>query len=288
MKRRQWLAILAIVLGCNTGQLWAAGAPPFYTNLVGMEFVLIPAGEFIMGSDTRLDHAASVDETPRHQVAISRAFYLGKNEVTQAQWQAVMGHNPSAFPMPDKPVEKVSWNDVQLFIHKLHQKELEQERERERLARERTRGQVQTPIQPPIQINHYRLPTEAEWEYAARAGSNTVHHWGDSPDRMAQYVWYVLNSAHMTQPVGRLMPNSWGLHDMLGNIREWVQDWYVGNYYAISPPTDPPGPHSGTARGVRGGSWDYNPARVRTASRNFFPPDSRFDYLGFRLVREQP
>lgn len=202
------------------------GAPRTYTNSIGMEFVLIPAGSFQMGADPNFEDAAD-DQTPRHRVTLSQPFYLGKYEVTQEQWVAVMGTNPSRFKGRTNPVEQVSFDDVQTFIRKLNAKE---------------------------GGSRYRLPTEAEWEYAARAGATGKYGFGDDDDQLGLYAWYTGNSGDKTHPVGQLRANAWGLHDMHGNVWEWVQDWYDESYYRHSPATDPRGPGSGSNRVFRGGA----------------------------------
>jgi formylglycine-generating enzyme required for sulfatase activity len=227
-----------------------------YTNGIGMEFVLIPAGSFQMGADRNFEEASD-DETPQHRVTISRPFYLGKTEVTQAQWTAVMGNNPSKFKGRTNPVEQVSWDDVQEFIRRLNRKE---------------------------GTDKYRLPTEAEWEYAARAGTTSAYSFGDDASYLGRYAWYDGNSGDRPHPVGQKPPNAWGLHDMHGNVWEWVQDWYDGNYYGRSPSTDPRGPSSGSSRVYRGGSWIYDAAYCRSANRYSYWPDYRYDNLGFRLA----
>ena len=186
------LFLTGLGLPCLSG---AAGM--IYTNSIGMEFMLIPAGTFMMGSEK-----GYADEKPQHRVTISRPFYLGKYEVTQAQWEAVMGNNPSRFDGRNNPVEQVSWEDVRVFIARLNAHE----------------GHTR-----------YRLPTEAEWEYAARAGSTSAYSFGDDAARLGQYAWYGDNSGKTTHPVGQKLPNAWGLHDMHGNVWEWVQGWY-GDY----------------------------------------------------------
>jgi formylglycine-generating enzyme required for sulfatase activity len=229
-----------------------------------MEFVLIPAGSFQMGSDILND------EKPPHRVTISKPFYLGKFEVTQAQWMHLMEINPSWFPGDALPVEQVFWDQAQEFLQRLNRKE----------------GH-----------NRYRLPTEAEWEYAARAGLAD----SDSPAGAAaleRIAWYVRNSGNATHPVGQKEPNAWGLYDMLGNVNEWVQDWFASGYYAESPSSDPAGPASGTLRVRRGGSWSDDADNCRLARRAFDAPDSsacgapgcRLGDLGFRvlLAVEQP
>ena len=222
-----------------------------FTNSIGMEFVLIPAGTFMMGSED-----GESDERPVHQVTISRPFYLGKYEVTQAQWQAIMGKNPSLFQgATNLPVEQVWWTDVDEFVRRLNAKE----------------GGAK-----------YRLPTEAEWEYAARAGSTTAYSFGNDPAQLKEYAWYKDNSAEKTHAVGQRKPNAWGLYDMHGNVMEWVQDWY--GPYSANAVTDPPGAASGTHRMRRGGAWNNTAAVCRSANR-YSVPGFRDDFLGFRLVR---
>jgi formylglycine-generating enzyme required for sulfatase activity len=225
------------------------------TNSLGMEFVLIPAGEFQMGS-TEGDE----DERPVHTVRIGRPFYLGKYEVTQAQWEAVMGNNPSRFTGdPNRPVENGSWEEVQEFIRKLNARE---------------------------SGTTYRLPTEAEWEYAARAGSTTAYSFESDSSRLGEYAWYADNSSSTTHPVGQRKPNAWGLYDVHGNVREWVQDWY-GKYPAETV-TDPQGPSSGSDRVLRGGGWNSVARRCRSAYRRSAKPVDTGGDLGFRLLRTAP
>ena len=217
----------------------------------GIEFVQIPAGQFQMGSTSA---EAESDEQPLTQVRISRGFWMGKYEVTQAQWEAVMGSNPSRFTNcgGDCPVERVSWNDVQDFIGRLNA---------------RSGGRP------------YRLPTEAEWEYAARAGTT-----GDRYGDLDEIAWYGSNSGGTPHRVGEKAANAWGLHDMLGNVWEWVQDWY-GRYPGGSV-TDPTGPESGSYRVERAGSWNNYAWICRSAHRYRASPGNRSHNLGFRLLRE--
>jgi formylglycine-generating enzyme required for sulfatase activity len=225
-------------------------------NSIGMEFILIPAGEFQMGSED-----GGGDEKPVHRVRITRPFYLGKYPVTQAQWEAVMGkgNNPSCFTEdPNGPVEQVSWQDAQDFLQRLSAKE---------------GGQA------------YRLPTEAEWEYAARAGTTTAYSFGDDPRLLDKHGWYAENSGETTHPVGQLKPNAWGLYDMHGNVWEWVQDWYDSAYYQKSPVDDPQGPEEGTGKVLRGGSWTYVPRSLRVSGRRWGDPGGRRDLIGFRCAR---
>ena len=227
----------------------------FTDDITGMEFVLIPAGTFEMGSNDGNDN-----EKPVHRVTISQPFYLGKYPVTQAQWEMVMGHNPSDFKGDaNLPVESVSWDDVQNFMEKLNAKA-------ERAI--------------------YRLPTEAEWEYAARAGTTTIYSFGDDAGLLDQYGWYNGNSENKTHPVGQLKPNPWGLYDIHGNIWEWVADWYAS--YLPGHQTDPTGPPNGDHRVIRGGSFDLSPGDLRSALRVRVGPEVRGRSIGFRCVRVPP
>ena len=215
----------------------------------GMQFVWVPAGEFRMGSTSA---EAFDNEQPVTQVRISRGFWLGQHEVTQAEWQGVMGTNPSNFSGCGQcPVEEVSWNDAQEFIGRLNG---------------RAGG------------NRYRLPTEAEWEYAARAGTT-----GDRYGNLDASAWYGGNSGKRTHPVGQKAPNAWGLHDMLGNVWEWAADWY--DDYPGGSVTDPKGPGSGSERVARGGGWSYLSIRERSSLRFRDRPGLRLYFLGFRLLR---
>ena len=202
------------------------------------------------------------DEQPVHEVQIGQPFYLGKYPITQSHWEAVMGKNPSYFRgNPNRPVENVSWEEVQEFITKLNESE---------------GGML------------YRLPTEAEWEYAARAGSTTNYCFGNDARQLSKHAWYALNSGGKTYPVRQLKPNAWELYDMLGNVWEWIQDWYDEEYYANSPHYDPHGPSSGSYRVVRGGGWDCNAGDCRSASRNVEHPGDHSRFVGFRLLRKIP
>ncbi|MDR2826266.1 MAG: formylglycine-generating enzyme family protein [Deltaproteobacteria bacterium] len=235
----------------------AQAAEKTHTNSIGIEFVLIPSGSFTMGADKNFE-AAYDEETPQHRVNISKAFYFGKYEVTQQQWTVVMGSNPSKFKGRSNPVEQVSWEDIQVFINRLNQKEGHK---------------------------RYRLPTEAEWEYAARAGSSSTYSFGDDAGQLGRYAWYGESyDSGSTHPVGQKQPNPWGLYDMYGNVWEWVQDWYGERYYSNSASTDPKGPTSGSGRVKRGGSWRNDAKYCRSAFRNYYSPVSRFSNDGFRLA----
>ena len=226
-----------------------------YANTLGMEFVLIPAGSFMMGAAP--SETDREDDEIQRQVTISRSFYLGKFEVTQEQWEKVMGNNPSYFKnCPKCPVESVSWDEAQNFILKLN-----------------ARGE-----------GKYRLPTEAEWEYAARARTATKFGFGENENLLGEYGWFAGNSQNKTQPVGSKLPNPWGLYDMHGNVWEWVGDW-KGDYRPEAA-TDPTGPPSGVDKIGRGGGWNFSPQYLRSANRSYYSPKFRYNYLGLRLVRE--
>jgi uncharacterized repeat protein (TIGR02543 family) len=218
------------------------------------QFSLIPADTFAMGSTN-----GNSDEQPVHGVDITRAFYIQKTEVTQGQWRAVMGSNPSHFTScgDQCPVERVSWDEVQEFLNALN---------------------VMDPGK------NYRLPTEAEWEYACRA--RTTGDYGGT-GVLEDMGWYSGNSGGQTHPVAQKQPNQWGLFDMHGNVAEWVRDWYSSTYYSVSPTNDPQGPTTGTSRVVRGGSWYLSPWYARSANRLNYSPSTRYTAVGFRLVRNQ-
>jgi formylglycine-generating enzyme required for sulfatase activity len=215
-----------------------------WTNSIGMEFVSIPPGTFTVGSESAV---AESGERPLQTVTISRPFAMAATEVTQAQWKAVMRGNPSRFQGEDLPVEHVSWVDVQVFLRKLNAKE---------------------------GTTHYRLPTEAEWEYACWAGTDQ--------GRQGAFGWFAPNSEGRTHPVGQKQPNAWGLYDMLGNVYEWCEDW-KGAYPGGSV-LDPRGPAKGSARVARGGSWFVPAHRSRPSFRDAFNPEYRCSDLGFRVV----
>ncbi|MBF0357808.1 MAG: formylglycine-generating enzyme family protein [Magnetococcales bacterium] len=240
-------------------------APKEHSNSIDMDFVLIPAGSFLMGSDGKVVDSRK-DETPQHYVALKKAFYLGKYEVTQKQWNRVMGKNPSKFKFggTNKPVENVSWIDVQDFIKKLNSIE---------------------------GGNHYRLPTEAEWEYSCRAGTKTDYSFGDDATRIGTFAWYgdgKGNARRKTHPVGQKQANPWGLHDMHGNVLEWVQDVYKRNAYSSYEHrgNNPVYEGAGSFRIIRGGSWLHDAEDLRCTNRNLNKPTSRYHNIGFRLLME--
>ena len=225
------------------------------------EMIGIPAGTFMMGSTN-----GDSDETPVHQVTITQDFQLGKYEVTKAQWEAVMETTPwsgQSFVLddPDSPATHVSWNDAQAFITTLNG----------------MTGET------------FRLPTEAEWEYACRAGSTTEYYFGDSSATLSDYAWWSGNPDNAAEQyahvVGHLLPNDFGLFDMHGNVWEWCSDWYGSGYYSSSLLDDPTGPTTGSNRVGRGGGWDGGASLCRSADRSGDFPVYAGSYVGFRLAR---
>jgi formylglycine-generating enzyme required for sulfatase activity len=227
-------------------------------------FVWIPAGTFTMGSpDSEVDRQSN--EGPQTVATLTHGFYVCQHEVTQGEYQAMMGSNPSAFQgYWSRPVEQVTWDEAINYCAKLT--------EQERTAGRLPSGWV------------YRLPTEAEWEYACRAGTTTRFSYGDDPGyaQLGNYAWYSSNSGGQTHEVGLKQPNSWGLYDMAGNVWEWCLDWY-GTYPGGSV-TDPKGCDSGSGRVVRGGCWNYAGGYCRSAVRSGHAPDDRGSYIGIRAV----
>ncbi len=228
-------------------------------NSIGIKLAFIPAGEFLMGSPDG-DSDARNHEKPQHTVRITKPIYLGVTEVTQEQYEQVMGTNPSHFKGAQLPVEKVSWEDAVEYCRKLSE-----------LPAEQSTGRV------------YRLPTDAEWEYACRAGSRTKWSFGDTESSLGEYAWYGDTSDNKTHPVGTKKTNAWGLYDMHGNVWEWSSDWWL-RYYTTTAVSDPTGPATGSYRVIRGGSWISSAGRCRSAIRSGSTPDYRFSHLGFRLA----
>lgn len=231
-------------------------APPKALSLdlgsgVKMDLVLIRPGSFVMGSEA--------GESREHirRVTITKPFYLGKYEVTQEQWQAVTGGNPSNFRASGNPVECISWNDCQDFVKKLSAK---------------------------FPGAEFRLPTEAEWEYACRAASASEFYFGDNEANLGEYAWYAENSEQKTHLVGQRNPNAWGLYDMHGNVWEWCSDWY-GDKYSDGDATNPLGAPSGAERVLRGGSWTVPPTMCRSAFRLKLDPTYRNFSNGLRVCR---
>ena len=301
MKKRQ------IILPCLLFAAFLLFTQPLhaadYTNSIGMKFKNIPAGSFYMGScklrvadkevnkkkrefmglsaksDVCMSGASSDNdawdhETPQHKVRISKSFQMGIHEVTVGQFKKFIAGAGRDDLLNDyfiknnrygdrAPVSCVSWDEAQDFIRWLNKKE---------------------------GGRHYRLPTEAEWEYAARAGTATKYSWGNSERQAGKYAWYVKNTCNAgrkyAHAVGGKKPNLWGLYDMHGNLWEWVQDRYDEDYYSNSPPGDPKGPSHGTqGRVFRGGGWYYSAWHLRSANRGGISSDYRSSRLGFRIMR---
>ena len=229
---------------------------------VTMKFALVPAGKFVMGSPATEKNRDNNDEGPQHKVTISKPYYMGTCEVSQEQYEAVMGKNPSQFKDPKNPVETVPWNDAAEFCRKLSAKT----------------GRT------------VRLPTEAQWEYACRAGTTTPFNTGEtiSTDQANYDGNYVYGNGkkgvdrEKSTPVGSFKANAWGLHDMHGNVLEWCSDWYRNDYYKSSPRVDPKGSDSGPAHVIRGGSWFGPVSNVRSANRRRCTPV--LGIMGFRAV----
>jgi formylglycine-generating enzyme required for sulfatase activity len=258
------------------------GLPIEITNSIGMKLKLIPAGEFMMGSAKSPQEIIRMFELPeffakylaaehpQHKIRITKPFYLGMYEVTQAEYEKVMAENPSRFSTggggadsvsgkdtSGYPVETVSWEDAVEFCKRLSAKE----------------GKT------------YRLPSEVEREYACRAGTTTEWYCGDNEDELGRVAWYGKNSGGTPHPVGTKEANAWGLFDVHGNVWEWCADWLDFDYYAKSPPSDPPGPEMGSFRGIRGGGWYGTAVLCRSAYRYGDGPELRFYGLGFRVAR---
>jgi formylglycine-generating enzyme required for sulfatase activity len=304
---RDLVALVNLVRTDSRPSPGPSGSPRELTNSIGMKFTLIKAGEFLMGS-TDDDKYAEDDEKPRHRVRITRPFYLGVNEVTRGQFRRFVDEagyqteaekdgkggygwdeqqqkfrqdpkftwrDPGFEQTDDHPVVEVSWNDAVAFAEWLSRKE----------------GKL------------YRLPTEAEWEYACRAGSTTRYHFGDDPEGLAEVgnvadgtakakypAWTTIAAQDgfvNTSPVGRFRPNAWGLYDMHGNVWEWCWDWYGEEFYKSSRVDDPSGLLQASRRVERGGGWDDDPRGCRSAPRNWGTPVHRFGDLGFRLALVQ-
>ena len=253
-----------------------------FTNSIGMKFRLIPAGEFMMGSSVspeelakefprRRDREWFEKERPQHKVHITKPFYLGVTEVTQEQYEKVIGKNPSWHSRTGRgadevkgidtshlPVEMVSWDEAAEFCQRLSARE----------------GQA------------YRLPTEAEWEYACRAGSETRYCFGDDASQLADYAWFAENSQRHPWPVGEKKPNAWGLCDMHGNVWEWCYDWFERDDYAKAPSDDPTGPVAGEFRLFHGGSKKCGYMFCQSSNRAWYFSSHRDDDLGLRVARD--
>jgi sulfatase modifying factor 1 len=266
------LRVAAAVL--LAGPLWAAegGAGAAWTNPLGMTFIAIPAGELMIGTADIVEAAMErpdgseamvADEQPRHRVVFEDRFWLGKTEVTQGQWLAVMGGRPGPAShwqrddWRDLPVVSVTWEGVQAFIEALEARD---------------------------PAHRYRLPSEAQWEYAARAGREGLRPF--PIDELPAHAWYIDNSGDVPHPVATRQANPWGLHDMLGNVWEWTADWYAPDTYGGRRQVDPQGPRDGIRRVRRGGSYHCPVHLTRPGYRAADRPDQAYSVLGFRLVAE--
>jgi formylglycine-generating enzyme required for sulfatase activity len=252
--------LFALALAMVSGSLGQSQPPSTFTNSIGMKFVRIPAGEFTMGSPNT--EKGRGDDEIRRKIIFSKALYLGVVPVTQEQWQTIMGDNPSYFKgEKNLPLEQISWRDCQTFCQKLSAKDKKL----------------------------YRLPTEAEWEYACRAGTTTPYHFGATlSTEQANYNGNFTYGPgkkglyrEKTTPVGSFPANAWGLYDMHGNVWQWCHDWHGG--YSNQEFIDPRGPKAGKNRVLRGGSWGSHPIFCRSANRNFADPDARTEFYGVRV-----
>ena len=268
------LVISVLFSGCKRQGEPAASAPMTITTKTGIEMVLIPGGSFPMGSDM-----ASADEKPVHKVQLS-PFWMDKYEVVQEEFKKHQISDPSHFKGARQPLEQINWTDAALYCN------------------ERSLAEGLTPCYDEetwvcnFDANGYRLPTEAEWEYACRAGTSTDYSFGRSASRLSDYAWHAGNSAGTTHPVGQKKPNPWGLCDMHGNVAEWCNDRYAKDYYKQSPDKDPRGPNEGRERVIRGGAWNSSAgscrSTYRTSSLSVDDTCLADDAIGFRCVRNAP
>jgi formylglycine-generating enzyme required for sulfatase activity len=255
------LAAVAALVALTAAHADKKAPPKNFTNAIGMKFVWIPAGNFVMGSPKQEKERA--ESELQHKVTLTKGFYMGAYTVTQEEWQALMGNNPSRFSgQKNLPVEQVTWDECQQFAKKMREKDKKP----------------------------YRLPTEAEWEFACRAGTTTPFYFGENIS--TELVNY--NGDHTyadgkkgvdrkkTTPVGSFPANAWGLYDMHGNVWNWCEDWH--GEYAKKDVADPKGPDTGNMRVLRGGSWYYEPGYCRSAHRHSGDPDVRYGNVGFRLA----
>ena len=273
-----WVALAVMVIGggifgiarLSNGQQKKTVSTKFITNSnvytvkvgdVSFNMVKVEGGTFTMGATSEQGSDAYSEEKPTHSVTLS-SFSIGETEVTQALWEAVMGENPSSFKgNPQCPVENVSWNDCQDFISKLNN-----------LLSSQLGGK------------RFRLPTEAEWEFAARGGNKSKGYKYCGSNNLGDVAWYDGNSNSQTHPVKQKQANELGIYDMSGNVWEWCSDWYDEDYYSVYPICNPKGPSSGSYRVIRGGSWDCNASYCRSSFRVNCSPGRELNYLGLRLA----
>ena len=231
------------------------GIQTFTVNGVTFKMVAVKGGSFTMGATSEQGRYTDDDEKPAHKVTLSN-YYIGETEVTQALWKAVMGSNPSDFKGDNLPVETVNWNECQTFIQKLNS----------------------------LTGKKFRLPTEAEWEYAARGGSKSKGYKYSGSNTIGDVAWYSSNSSDKTHPVKTKQPNELGIYDMSGNVWEWCQDWYSSSYYSSAPSNNPTGPTSGSERVLRGGGWSNGAGDCRSSFRDIYSLEFSSNFRGLRLV----
>lgn len=253
--------ITMIVLLVAVVSLAAQNSKTYTVNGVSFKMILVQGGSFTMGCTSEQGSDCFSDEKPSHSVTLSD-FWMGETEVTQALWKAVMGNNPSGFTGDNLPVESVSWDDCQNFIKKLN-------------------SQLSGVIPSDWR---FALPTEAQWEYAARGGKNKSYYKYAGSNSVGDVAWYPDNSNSKTHTVKSKKPNALGLYDMSGNVFEWCADWSSASYYGVSAVGDPKGPSSGTNRVVRGGSYYNESAWCRVSRRGSKSADARHNNFGFRIV----
>ena len=267
------LGALGVIFGFRIKDVLVADERPKEIKTEsGVEMILLPGGWFIMGDDK-----GEVDERPAHKIYVA-PFYIDKYPVTQEEYERVMGENPSRWKGGRNPVEQVRWSDAVRYCN----------------ARSRLEG-----LQPCYNLetwecdfdaDGYRLPMEAEWEFACRAGTKTRYFFGDNPRKLKLYAWFKGNSGGRPRPVGRKLPNPWGLYDMYGNVWEWCNDFYHVDYYKNSPRKNPKGPKTGETKVLRGGCWNSPPEQCRSSFRYNENPGYTdicfgYDIYGFRCVR---
>ena len=269
------LLILVSPSGCRRAKETVA-APKVITTKSGVEMIAIPGGFFDMGSKK-----GAADESPVHRVRIS-PFLMDRYEVVQEQYAKLVGANPSSFKGPGRPVDTVTWTDAVLYCNLRSRAE----------GLEPCYDEESETWKCNFKANGYRLPTEAEWEYACRAGTEGKYYFGSDPRALKKYGWYAGNSSKKTHPVGQKKPNQWGLYDMYGNVAEWCNDVYGENYYKTSPSDDPRGPEQGEIKVLRGGGWQDRIGSIRSswrAGENFsFVDACVMDSMGFRCARNAP
>lgn len=256
-KKNTWLwglvgviAVVGIIIGVKNASPQQISSKTYTVNGVSFDMMMVKAGTFTMGATSEMEDPDD-DEKPTHQVTLTNDYYIGKTEVTQALWKAVMGNNPSDNKGDNLPVNSVSWNDCKKFISKLNS----------------------------LTGQNFRLPTEAEWEFAARGGNYSNHTQYSGSSNLGDIAWY---DNYNARPVAQKRPNELGIYDMTGNIEEWCNDYYGD--YSSSSQTNPTGPNSGSLRVFRGGSYFYLPGFYRSSKRGNGDPDGRYSLTGLRLV----